>query len=120
MQRRQFTLLAPGPSTAPILFASPLNKCKYVVAFAQDIMALKNAGPDPRKTPITELDFISEARAAIRAGKRDASFTYPTFGHEGSEAALTLLRGGKLAAKERMLPSVTVTHDNVARVEPIF
>ncbi|WP_306605609.1 substrate-binding domain-containing protein [Azonexus sp.] len=84
------------------------------------IMALKKAGLDPRKIPITGLDFISEARAAIRAGELDASFTYPTFGHEGAEAALTLLRGGKLAAKERTVPSITVTRDNVERVEPIF
>jgi ribose transport system substrate-binding protein len=84
------------------------------------IMALKKAGLDPKRIPITGIDFISEARNAIRAGDMAASFTYPTFGKEGAEAALSLLRGGKPATRERIVPSITVTRDNVERVEPIF
>ena len=84
------------------------------------IMALKKAGRNMKDLPITGIDFISEARAAIRAGDLDASFTYPTFGREGAEAALKLIDGGRVATKERIVPSITVTRDNVERVEPIF
>jgi ribose transport system substrate-binding protein len=84
------------------------------------IMALKKAGIDPRKIPITGIDFISEARDAIRAGELDASFTYPTFGIEGAEAVIRLLDGKKPASKERVVPSVTVTRMNVEQVRPIF
>lgn len=84
------------------------------------IMALKKAGIDPKRIPITGIDFISEARNAIRMGEMAASFTYPTFGQEGAEAALTLLRGGKPAVRERIVTSITVTRNNVERVEPIF
>jgi ribose transport system substrate-binding protein len=84
------------------------------------IMALKKAGIDPKAIPITGIDFISEARNAIRSGEMAASFTYPTFGQEGAEAALTLLRGGKPASRERIVASITVTRDNVERVVPIF
>lgn len=84
------------------------------------IMALKKAGRDPRQIPITGIDFITEARNAIRAGDLDASFTYPTFGREGAEAALTLIDGGRLATRERIVASIAVTRDNVERIEPVF
>jgi len=84
------------------------------------ILALKKAGLDPKKIPITGIDYIGEARAAIRAGELDASFSYPTFGKEGAEAAIRLLRGGKLDRKEVFLESTAVTRANVDRVEPIF
>lgn len=84
------------------------------------IMALRKAGRDPKQIPITGIDFISEARNAIRAGELDASFTYPTFGREGAEAALTLIDGGRLAVRERIVTSIAVTRDNVERIEPVF
>jgi ribose transport system substrate-binding protein len=84
------------------------------------IMALKKAGIDPRRIPITGIDYIAEARAAIRAGELDASFTYPTFGREGAAAAIRLIRGGKPERKEIFIESVTVTRDNADTVEPIF
>jgi ribose transport system substrate-binding protein len=84
------------------------------------ILALKKAGLDPRQIPITGIDYIGEARTAIRAGELDASFTYPTFGKEGAAAAVKLLRGGKLEKKEVVVESTAVTLDNVERVEPIF
>jgi ribose transport system substrate-binding protein len=84
------------------------------------ILALKMAGRDPKQIPITGIDYISEARTAIRNGELDASFTYPTFGREGAEAAVTLLRGGKPAAREVVVRSITVTRDNVERIQPIF
>lgn len=84
------------------------------------ILALKMAGRDPKQIPITGIDYIGEARTAIRNGELDASFTYPTFGREGAEAAITLLRGGKLAAREVVVRSLAVTRDNVERIQPIF
>lgn len=84
------------------------------------ILALKKAGMDPRTIPITGIDYISEARAAIRAGELDASFTYPTFGREGAEAAITLLSGGQPASREVTVRSITVTRQNVEQVQPIF
>lgn len=84
------------------------------------ILALRRAGLDPKKIPITGIDYIAEARAAIRAGELAASFTYPTFGKEGAAAALKLLRGGKLDKKEVVVESTAVTRANVDTVEPVF
>lgn len=84
------------------------------------ILALKKAGLDPRRIPITGIDYIAEARAAIRAGDLHASFSYPTFGKEGAAAAVRLLHGGKLDKKEVVLESTVVTRGNVEKVEPIF
>lgn len=84
------------------------------------IMALKKAGHDPKKIPITGIDYIGEAREAIRAGELDATFTFPTAGREGATAALRLLRGEKPRRKQVVIESVAVTRDNVERIEPIF
>jgi len=84
------------------------------------ILALKKAGLDPARIPITGIDYISEAREAIRAGDLSASFSYPTFGKEGAEAAVKLLRGGRLEQKEVVLESTAVTRNNVDKLEPIF
>jgi ribose transport system substrate-binding protein len=83
-------------------------------------MALKKAGHDPKKIPITGIDYIGEAREAIRAGELDATFTFPTAGREGATAALRLLRGEKPGRKQVVIESVAVTRDNVERIEPIF
>jgi ribose transport system substrate-binding protein len=84
------------------------------------LLALKKAGRDPKKIPITGIDYIDEARAAIRAGELSASFTFPTAGKEGAAAAVKLLRGGKLTKKEVTIESVMVTRDNVDKLAPIF
>ncbi len=84
------------------------------------ILALKKAGIDPKKIPITGIDYIGAAREAIRAGELNASFTYPTFGKEGAEAAVRLIRGGKPDRKEVMIESTPVTRANVERLPSIF
>lgn len=82
-------------------------------------IALKKAGRDPAMIPITGIDYISEAREAIRAGEQAASFTYPTFGKEGAEYAIRILRGERVP-REIVVDSVMVTRDNVEAIEPIF
>jgi ribose transport system substrate-binding protein len=82
-------------------------------------IALKKAGRDPARIPITGIDYISEAREAIRAGEQAASFTYPTFGREGAEYAIRILRGERVP-REIVVDSVMVTRDNVEAIEPIF
>jgi ribose transport system substrate-binding protein len=84
------------------------------------MLALRKAGRDPKRIPITGIDYIAEAREAIRAGELDATFTFPTFGKAGAEAAIKLLHGGKPERKEIMIGSVAVTRANVERVEPVF
>lgn len=84
------------------------------------ILALKKAGRDPKKIPITGIDYIGEAREALHSGDLDATFTFPTAGREGAAAALKLIRGGRLAQKEVVIPSVAVTRANAGKVAPIF
>lgn len=82
-------------------------------------LALKRLGIDPATIPITGIDYISEARDAILSGEQAASFTYPTFGKEGAEYALRLLRG-ETVPKEVIVESLMVTRENVESVDPIF
>lgn len=82
-------------------------------------IALKAAGRNPADYPTVGIDYIGEARAAIRAGTQTASFTYPTCGREGAEFALKILHG-ETVPKQHRVASVLVTSDNVDSVEPIF
>jgi ribose transport system substrate-binding protein len=82
-------------------------------------IALKQAGIDPASILITGIDYISEAREAIRSKEQSASFTYPTFGRQGAEIAIRILRGEQVP-KEVMVESEMVTGDNVEQVEAIF
>ncbi len=81
--------------------------------------ALRRAGIDPATVPIIGIDYITEAREAIRAGEQDASFVYPTFAEEGAEIALRILRG-ETVPKEIVVESQMVTRDNVESIVPIF
>jgi ribose transport system substrate-binding protein len=82
-------------------------------------LALAKAGVDPGSIPIVGIDYINEARQAIRQGHQLASFTYDTGGREGARLAVDLLRG-RPVPKSVILESVTVTRDNVDDVKPIF
>ncbi len=81
--------------------------------------ALRRAGIDPASIPIIGIDYISEAREAIRLGEQDASFVYPTFAAEGADVAMRILRGESVP-REIIVPSQMVTRDNVESVQPIF
>lgn len=82
-------------------------------------IALRGAGIDPATIPTVGVDYISEARRAIREGLQDATFTYPTCAEQGAELTLRILRGERVS-REVTVPSVMVTAENVDRVEPIF
>jgi ribose transport system substrate-binding protein len=82
-------------------------------------IALKKAGIDLAKLQIVGIDYISEAREAIRNGQQSASFTYPTCADEAVEAVLTITQGKPLPKRIRVL-SQRVTRDNVEQVIPIF
>ena len=82
-------------------------------------MALRMANIEPKNITIVGIDYINEAREAIRAGEQSASFTYPTAGYQGAEAVLNIIHGLKVE-KEQSVPFEMVTSDNVERVETIF
>ncbi|MGM0412390.1 MAG: substrate-binding domain-containing protein [Pseudomonadota bacterium] len=82
-------------------------------------LALRRAGIDPASVAIAGIDYIAEARAAIRAGEQLASFTYPTGGAQGGELALRLLAGEEVPRRV-VLDSRRVTAANVDEVTPIF
>ncbi len=82
-------------------------------------MALKMANVDVKKLMIVGIDYINEAREAIRAGEQSVSFTYPTAGREGAEAVVKIIQGKKVA-KEQSVPFTKVTSDNVEHVDTIF
>lgn len=82
-------------------------------------LALRRAGIDPAGLVIAGIDYIEEARRAIRAGEQTVSYTYPTGGDRGARIALRLLRGEQVP-REVILESRRVTAENVDRVPPIF
>lgn len=81
--------------------------------------AMRWAGIDPSRVPTVGIDYIAEAREAIRAGEEDASFVYPTFAEEGAAAAMRILKGEPVP-REIVVQSQLVTRDNVDSVAPIF
>ncbi|MBF0470534.1 MAG: substrate-binding domain-containing protein [Gammaproteobacteria bacterium] len=82
-------------------------------------LAMKKAGVNPASKVIVGIDYIQEARDAIRSGEQTASFTYPTAGREGAEILLRVLAGERVE-KEVSVPFVKVTRSNVEQVAPIF
>lgn len=81
--------------------------------------ALKAAGTDPKSKLIVGIDYITEAREAIRAGEQDAAFTYPTSGREGAELAVRILNGENVR-RDVEVPSEMVTSGNVELVDTAF
>jgi len=82
-------------------------------------LALKGAGIDPKTIPTVGIDYISEARAAIRSGEQSATFVYPTVGLEGADYAVKIFLG-ETVSKVIWVPSQMVTKDNIDEVVPIF
>lgn len=82
-------------------------------------IALNRAGINPAEIAIVGIDYIPEAREAIRNGQQSASFTYPLCADEAVKAVLAITRG-KSVPKSIQVPSQRVTVENVDRVEAIF
>ena len=82
-------------------------------------LALKKAGVPLNKKLIVGIDYISEAREAIRAGDQAASFLYPTCAKETADTVIKILHG-KSVPKKINVKSVMITKDNVNKISPIF
>lgn len=82
-------------------------------------LALKAAGIDPKSKLIVGIDYIPEAREAIRSGEQAATFTYPTAGEEAAAIAMQILNG-KTVPKRIEVPSRMITLENVEDVAPVF
>ena len=82
-------------------------------------LALKKAGVLLKNKLIVGIDYISEAREAIRKGEQAASFLYPTCAKETADAVIKILHG-KSVAKRINVKSKIITKDNVNKVSPIF
>ncbi|MFC1673454.1 substrate-binding domain-containing protein, partial [Pseudomonadota bacterium] len=82
-------------------------------------LALKVAGIDPKTKLIVGIDYIPEAREAIRNGDQAATFTYPTAGVEGAALAVRILNG-ETVSKSVEVPSTMVTKENVEQVDTVF
>ena len=82
-------------------------------------LALKQAGISPRSVPTIGIDYIPEARAAIRAGEQFASFTYPTCGDEAADVAMRIL-SGETVPRNIEVKSQMVTRENVDSIDTIF
>lgn len=82
-------------------------------------LALKQSGVNPKDILIVGIDYISEARAAIRAGLQAASFVYPTSSQETVDAVIKILKGDKVP-RRITVGSQKVTSENVEHISPIF
>ena len=82
-------------------------------------LALRKAGISPKEKLIVGIDYIQEARTAIRKGEQSASFLYPTSAKEAAEVAVKILHGKKVP-KKVSVKSLLVTKDNVELIQPIF
>lgn len=82
-------------------------------------LALMKAGISPKKKLIVGIDYIQEARRAIRSGEQSASFLYPTSAKETAAIVMKILHGKKVP-KKVVVNSQIVTKDNVELVKPIF
>ncbi len=82
-------------------------------------IALESAGLDPATIPIVGIDYIREAREAIRAGQQAASYTYPTSAEATAKAVMAIAQGREVA-RRIVVDSIRVTTDNVEEIVPIF
>ena len=82
-------------------------------------LALKKSGISAKDKLIVGIDYINEARDAIKAGEQAASFIYPTCAKETAAVVLKILKGKKVAKKIRV-ESQLITKNNVNNISPIF
>lgn len=82
-------------------------------------IALRGAGRDPKDVVMVGIDYIAEAREAIRKGEESASFTYPTCAREAAKAVMDIV-AGRPVSRHIAVASQKVTRANVEQVAPIF
>lgn len=82
-------------------------------------LVLQRHGLDPGAMVSVGVDYISEARQAIRAGTQSASVRFPLGGRESVEVARRILRGESVP-RHIEIPVELVTRENVEQVAPIF
>lgn len=82
-------------------------------------IALKKAGINTADILIVGIDYINEAREAIRKGEQTASFLYPTSAKQAVDAVRSILQG-KPVAKRIKVASDLITKNNVDKIKPIF
>ena len=82
-------------------------------------LALKKAGISPKDKIIVGIDYIREAREAIKNGTQSASFLYPTCAKEVADIVLKILHR-KVVPKKVHVKSQIITKENVNKVFPIF
>lgn len=82
-------------------------------------IALKKAGIDPKSKLIVGIDYISDAREAIKRGEQAASFVYPTSAKEAADIVIKILHGKKVP-KQVQVESKMITKNNVDDIAPIF
>ena len=103
-----------------------LEKLQFDAIYAQSDsmasgarLALKKMGISPKSKLIVGIDYINEARNAIRSGEQSASFLYPTSAKQTADVVIKILHG-KPVAKKITVKSQMITKDNVELVTPIF
>ena len=82
-------------------------------------LVLKKKGIDPGRFVTLGIDYINEAREAIRIGEQDASITYPTCAEEAGDVIKRIVAGKKVRKNIRVASQI-VTKANVEKVVPIF
>jgi len=82
-------------------------------------LALKKAGISPKDKLVVGIDYIQEAREAIRSGEQAASFLYPTSARETAQVVIKIL-SGDVVPKKVHVESEMITIDNVDSIAPIF
>jgi len=82
-------------------------------------LVLDKAGYDTKKMIIVGVDYIKEARDAIRRGEQTASFVYPTSAAEAAKLTLDIIEGKKVPRYVKV-ESQMVTRENVDKITPIF
>jgi len=82
-------------------------------------LALTKAGISVKNKLIVGIDYISEAREAIRTGNQAATFLYPTCAKETAAIVVKILQGKSVPKKVRVKSKI-ITKENVNRISPIF
>ena len=82
-------------------------------------LVMEKYGVDISKMTIVGIDYIEEARKAIKNGKQTASFIYPTSAVEAARIAVDIIQGKEVPHYVKVETQM-VTNKNVDHISPIF